>query len=833
MIGEIHKIKYSLLIFCNDTLLDTDILKINKLLSIGKKVIIFYKQNKDLKLTIKNKITNFKEFEKHKFLQIYEINANFNENSFVIVDGDNINKVELISKQVLDFNFEQYKVEHSSENINIAIEAGAGTGKTTVMIDRIMYLLHMDDTLNLDEITMITFTREATQNMRHKLQEKLLIKYKLTGNKKYLRYIEQEGNMNIQTIHSFAKYMIQRLGVVSGYGNNVKIKSFKYDRQELILKVLDKYFKESENKNISKILKMPLHEFIKIVDRFWNELETKGISYEEINRLDWGACEEESNTIHEILKKIFKDLEVEFSKIKKKENAVSLKDITRELDDIIEKNKININKKQIKGKLHSIKYLFVDEFQDTDDTQIKLIQWLHKNLDLKIFVVGDIKQSIYRFRGATYTAFDILKSQIPNIVSIPLVKNYRTSKDILNKLHPKFERWNNSALLKYETQDKLIPMKNIEGRYFEKVVQQDDIKKESIKIFKEYMKKIDNGKTSKDNRVVALVRTNYQAKQIKAWCDEEGILCYVEVGGTFFTSDAVRDFISLIGAYIFVNEPVYKINLVDSPYTRCRYYLDWRELWSTNGNKDELNIKIDSILNTDKKIPNLYNEYKDKFRINPVLQVLKELIDKCDVVNNYYNQKLYELSQNEDYDKEYIEKRAQLEAKRYYKNLNKLLEIIKSNFSDDFCSLHKIYDYLVLNMNTNRDEDEVELEYDEVKESIYCMTVHKSKGLEFNTVILPMMDRRFRKKNELEILFDKKENLNIKVGWNIPDPMDPDLKNRNSYKNKYYEEELQLIEKDETSKEEARLLYVALTRAINNLVCIKLNWSQDTWSSLL
>ena len=132
------------------------------------------------------------------------------------------------------------------------------------MIDRILYLLHTDENLNLDEITMITFTREATQNMRHKLQEKTSIKYKLTRQERYLKYIEQESKMNIQTIHSFAKYMISRVGITAGYGTNVKIRSFKYDRTELITKILDRYFKDNQNISIEETLKMPLHQFRKI-----------------------------------------------------------------------------------------------------------------------------------------------------------------------------------------------------------------------------------------------------------------------------------------------------------------------------------------------------------------------------------------------------------------------------------------------------------------------------------------------------------------------------------------------------------------------------------------
>lgn len=841
MIQSIDDIKHSIIIFYQNEFDNSHINYVKKLLEGGRKVIIFSNQNvisKCLDEELTKLMPNLKEFKDNKFLQIYNTSVKINQKDITINDGKDIEKVEQISKYVDKFNFEQYKVEHQPKNTNISIEAGAGTGKTTVMIDRILYLLHTDETLNLDEITMITFTREATQNMRHKLQEKLLIKYKLTRQERYLKYIEQESKMNIQTIHSFAKYMISRIGITSGYGTNVKIRSFKYDRTELITKILDRYFKEKKNISIEENLKMPLHQFRKVVDTFWNQLETQGTSYEEIKNFNWGDASLGSETIHEIMKRVFKDLEYEFSEIKKKENAVSLKDITRELDDLIKTtdNKNTISKSEFKDKLNTIKYLFIDEFQDTDNTQIKLVKWIHDNLESKIFVVGDIKQSIYRFRGATYTAFEVLKRDIPNVVSIALVKNYRTSKDILNKLHPIFKKWNDDNLLVYEIKDKLIPMENIKGNYIVEYTKHNDIKEKATKMFKLYLeniKKIDKENRKSNDKVVALVRTNYQAKKVKEWCDEEGILCYVEVGGTFFISEPVRDLISLIGAYLFTNEPMYKVNLIDSYYTKNRYNLNWKDLWNCNGNKSELNKQIDKIINDKNYSTMTYDDYKNLFRTKPVLQVIKQIIKETDLVNNVYSQKIYEYTLNEKYEEEYIQKRAEIETKKYYKNLNKLLDIIKKNFSDGFCSLNNLYDYLILNMNTNRDEDEVELNQDEIIDSMYCMTVHKSKGLEFNTVILPLMDRKFRKNEELEILVDMASKNNHKVGWNIPYALNGEQYKNYSYQNKYYEDELEEQEKDEVSKEEARLLYVALTRSIQNLVCIKLNCYQDTWSSLL
>ena len=178
MIQNIDNIKHSIVIFYQNEFNNSHVKHIEELLENGRKVIIFFNYSiasKSLEDELAKLISDINEFKNNKFLQIYNTSIQINQKDIAICDGKDIEKVEEISKYIDDFNFEQYKVEHQPKNTNISIEAGAGTGKTTVMIDRILYLLHTDENLNLDEITMITFTREATQNMRHKLQEKLLI----------------------------------------------------------------------------------------------------------------------------------------------------------------------------------------------------------------------------------------------------------------------------------------------------------------------------------------------------------------------------------------------------------------------------------------------------------------------------------------------------------------------------------------------------------------------------------------------------------------------------------------------------------------------------------
>ena len=156
------------------------------------------------------------------FLQVFDLES-INQDAFnecksepeIIVDGEGISTdykklFDWIEEYIPSFNAAQYRVEHAEAKSNIVVKASAGTGKTTVMVDRILYLMHMVPDLDMSEIYMITFTNAATNQMNDRLQEMLLKKYSLTKNKRYLSWLEQQSQMHISTIDSLAYDLFKR-----------------------------------------------------------------------------------------------------------------------------------------------------------------------------------------------------------------------------------------------------------------------------------------------------------------------------------------------------------------------------------------------------------------------------------------------------------------------------------------------------------------------------------------------------------------------------------------------------------------------------------------------
>jgi len=160
-----------------------------QLLNLGVKVIFFTNTGSS------NIPQDFYIFRVAKMLEIYTLQPQtFSKYSgLVICDGQFTPETracfDVLAREVVDFNYEQYLVEHAPAEDHLCVEAGAGTGKTTVMIQRILFLLHTANA-SLKEMAMITFTREASQNMFHKLRKEFYSRYKATRNVKYLHYIE-------------------------------------------------------------------------------------------------------------------------------------------------------------------------------------------------------------------------------------------------------------------------------------------------------------------------------------------------------------------------------------------------------------------------------------------------------------------------------------------------------------------------------------------------------------------------------------------------------------------------------------------------------------------
>ena len=811
--------KYSILL-CNQSLTEYGE-KIEQWLSVGIKVLWFGREEEAVTLKAKHE-----GFAKAFLLQAYSTNV---EESGVLIDG--VGSRQLFGKVAEDcklFNAAQYEVEHCKADEHIVVQASAGTGKTTVMIDRIMFLLHTRPELRLAEVFMITFTNDAAQQMSNRLQDAFMTRYVLTKQKRYLRWVEEQSQMHISTIHSFAYYMLKQLGIGESFTKSLSIRTFEYEKKELIKDAIDERI--DEKKSIRKQLGVPFYRANSIVDSYWSKFSQLGVSHKDLLEMDWGDAEDEgSENFHRIIKELVPELDDRYFELKRREEAISINDIMRDLQEIL-----------MNGELPetdlSMKYLFIDEFQDSDLSQIRVACLLSKIMGANLFVVGDVKQSIYRFRGATDKAFlmfdkDMMEMGLKKPIEFTLINNYRTAAGVLRRMDDYFFTWARQGYLRYEKsaipfnlkqgQIKMIPSKTRETdpQQLTEIVSQE---LDAIIARVEASGKEPNEK----NRVVLLARSNHELSELSQILRKAKIPVSVRRDGAFYASEAVRDFYMMISSYTFCDEPKYIFNYLLSPYAGEVEPMDINMMERLSGDYENLQDYLNHFLNQ-----TTWKKYHKELRLKPVMSVIKDMMDSESIIDSFIA-----LNKSRRQEEGWEEARKNAEtltrARQYQANLEKLMEILQSNLGGDKVSLYDVYNFLKLNIATNRNEEEARVQLKDDYTSVLCMTVHKSKGLEFDTVIVPYTDENFGGWPQTELLVDPVE---MKVGWYYSGDREK-LKKVYKYppmKSSYYDE-LREEETESGRLEGVRVLYVGMTRAIDTLICIvEESRNPMSWASLI
>lgn len=753
----------------------------------------------------------FDDFANARLLIAFQYQGNL---CFRIDDGiigDKREEFDDIAIHVPMFNSGQYLVEHSPEHY-IEVKASAGTGKTSVMADRILFLI-MTGKADPSEISMITFTNEATNQMGQRLQSTLVDRYKLTHLDRFLRILEQTSEISISTIDSFSLRLLQKYGVNIGFSQDVSVGSYKQEMGDIVIDIIDRNF--DNRSSVKAVLGTRLYDAKKLFENFNERLMSMGIGIDEVNDMDWGIGEDsEAQKLQKFLKIVLNGMGCELNRRKRRNDKSSLSSLVFDVD----------NSMSDAGVLEKrTKYLFIDEFQDTNSMQINLISSFVMMTGSDLFVVGDQKQSIYRFRGADDSAFSVLNKQMDKegctMKVYELVNNYRTNPALLDSTVCIYNAWVRNNML--DCFDRPIPCNDsVSGDSGLKVVRADNRLKPKLlsRILRDAIadaqQRHPDEPVRKDNMVALIVRTNSQLDQLIQLCESQGIVCISDRDEPLYKSEAVRDFFSMINSHIYCNEPAFMFDFLMSPYANVKN-LDVMEMFDLDGDRALLSDYLsDYIDETD------WDRYHTRFMNEPSLSVIRDMLNELPVIDNYVAY-LKSKGVKEDLLKS--------KARKYQLNLDKLMGIIFGHFSGNSASLFRISEFLKLMIATNREETEAEVDPENNEATVYCLTVHKAKGLEFDTVILPY-DYKVDYKEQSEILVSTDRK---KVGWKFykknANGDEKKLENSN-YQDVHYEDV------QRTKREEVRILYVAMTRAKHKLIVFQQSGpykpNEMRWSSL-
>ena len=333
--------------------------------------------------------------------------------------------------------------------------AGAGSGKTSVLTNRIAYLI--EEGVSPANILAITFTNKAAREMKERVT-------KLIGSD--ARYIQ------ISTFHSFGLKIIKENYEFLGYDKNFII----LDSDDTLTVV----------KKLMKDLNMN--------PKFYNARELRSKISSAKNELippEKFKKQEFDEKVVTLYKKYCQKL--------KAGNSVDFDDLL-----VLPIKLFEISPNILNSYQERYQYILIDEYQDTNEAQYVFSKMLSKKYR-NIFVVGDNDQAIYAFRGANYKNILNFEKDYPDCKTILLEENYRSTKTILNAAN---------SVIKHNKlrKDKNLWSNNEEGDKI-KYIKTDDEKAEGEYVVKE-IKKIAETGTSYDD-IAILYRTNAQSRAIE------------------------------------------------------------------------------------------------------------------------------------------------------------------------------------------------------------------------------------------------------------------------------------------------------------------------------
>ncbi len=752
-------------------------------------------------------------------------------------------------EKVSQFNREQYLVEHTLSEKNIVIRAGAGTGKTHTMISRIGYICYSQNVplqKMAERIVMITFTNEAADQMEEKIKAYFRNCYLITSKSDYLHMIARVDNMQISTIHSYAKELIAQLGTSFGYGVDLSITSSEFYRRKKISDLLDAHVNKLSReygKDYVNKLGMPIYAIRDSILEFISKLHSKSVDITSIEAQDFGSLLDDNShkELHELLASVIPAVEREYFEELLNNNKIHLSSMMSLLNRFINNPESADRIRELKKDKNAQQFMFVDEFQDTDDSQIESLLRIAELLDYKLFVVGDIKQCIYRFRGAKEKAFDQLKidKNKDSWKEYSLQRNYRTDTHLLKIFDASFSEWGGreDELLTYDvSKDKLIGTKDHNGEYlanktrFYKCltainegqripVLVNEIRRIQKRIDYEVNKK---GKqlSQKEKSIAILVRENWQADIVRTECAKFGISVQTNTGGDLYMSQPALDMMTLVNALVHFDEADYLYTLVTSNFFsldipksnlyEIRSNIENKAWLGEADEKDQINYLIEFMnkILVDKRNDNRdWEHIISSLRTQPILQALRKIYSILEPWKQYssnaWKQHYYQL------------------------NVDLLFEQVINACNIDKLTINTLQEFLYNSIVSQVSVDSRTPSTKETDVPIQCITVHKSKGLEYGHVIMPFCSASINHiKNKQLQISAQKNNDHYKIGYSLHV-----LGSGKTVKNDFYNEEM---EKSEKSREETRVLYVAMTRAIRSFSWIEIQGKQNlSWQNLI
>lgn len=692
----------------------------------------------------------------------------------------------------------------SSIDKDVTLMAGAGTGKTRVLTKRFINIVK--EFKKPKNILAITFTKKAAEEMLGRISKELVDE----------NIDFEEKDLNIMTIHSFALEIVKDYAYAIGINPNFTIlddskeielldkavslslnsledeKFKKYlidfntnpfeekkvflelyldfrnkdlDFRDILHKSLDFSESSKEYKELISLLddfrQVSGSKFKAFYDENIEEIKNKdNYELESLNEIESslgtskkyndkieniiGAIEDLKKSLelknkeyYEIIIKILQEIDKNYSREKRELNVLDYDDIISYTHKILRNEKL---RRILKDRYT---HILVDEYQDTNEIQNEIINTFENS---NLFIVGDPKQSIYAFRGTDLNSYFSFSDKIKSRgISLLMNKNYRSDGKIIKFINSTFSTLIDSyedMEFDYESSGDVYLYNTVENNELADVVE-DLLKRYEAKEIAILSRS--NAQIDEISRILSLKNISFN-KGERNLGEIEVLKVTKNILSTIYSP---IDFLNTLALF---NSPILNFNFEDLIKVLNMGVDNLCDLFKFKTKDENINNFINFLL-----------ELKEKSKI----LIFDEMIEE---IMSYF----YQINTLKKSDWEYL-----------YKFKELVRDYLKKNSKD-----YRSFEKFILSLN-----------FEDLEDGINLLTIHKSKGLEFDAVIISHMDKGKKLGQNRKIIVDSELGLGIKSDYS-------------DYRYRTINEKLRAVDREE----EKRVLYVAMTRAKKNLI---------------
>ena len=543
----------------------------------------------------------------------------------------------------------------------LLIFAGAGSGKTRVLTEKIAHLIeHIG--MPPEHILSVTFTNKAAGEMKERVQR--LITHDVS-------------KMTIGTFHSVCAGLLRKHIHLIGYDNNFTIYD-QSDSKQLIKTVI------SDMNLDPKTFQANKYQYL------ISNLKNKMISPDDV-------LLNTDSYIDEILRDIY----MNYNSKLKENNAADFDDLL-----LLPLEIFNTNSSLLEHYQNKFQYVLVDEYQDTNKPQFEFIYSVSRNNN-EITVVGDDDQSIYGWRGADISNILNFSKSFKDATTIKLEQNYRSTKVILDAAYHVVSKNKNRA-------DKKLWTENTQGDHID-LYEYDNETEESKGVIRNILS---STRTEKLNNMVVLYRTNTQSRVIEDQLRRESIPYHIVGGIKFYDRKEIKDILAYLKYILNPSDTVAFNRIINFPP---------RGIGKTTVDKifKHINNQQITLLEGLNKIDEMQigdKQKKQLKRFNALIKNLQQYVDKSAF-------QTVEALIDEINLKEHYRNKDNPEDLERLENIDELVLSIS-----DFCDRNEENSLSLFIEEVSLLTDIDRWNVDEQK--LTLMTLHSSKGLEFNRVYI-------------------------------------------------------------------------------------------------